>query len=143
MKFVSVVMDDDRKVVGLECKDKSLTQQSLADEVDINKIVKRFEQTGLLSHVANKPGVYGDFSAVADYQSAMIAVNSANAMFMSLPASVRERFDNDPVKLIAFVSDSKNRAEAKELGLLAANAVVEPVVPVVPSQPVSNPSVAK
>ena len=40
-------------------------------------------------------------------------------MFDSLPSSLRERFSNDPSRLLAFVDDESNFDEAVKLGLLS------------------------
>lgn len=79
----------------------SIVQQAFADEVDINTIVRRFGISGTMpSGVAG--GVYGDFTGIWDYESAVEAVARAERGFMKLPAEVRERFGNDPGKLVAF-----------------------------------------
>lgn len=130
MKYASVVFDEDRVVPVVECKDKSLTQQSALDECDINKIVKKFEQSGMLTHVSAKVAQYGDFSNAPDYAGAMRLVKSAEDMFMALPASVRERFDNDPERMVAFVGDPQNRAEAAKMGLLRGEVLESGITPV-------------
>jgi len=63
-------------------------------------------------------GSYGDFSTAPDYFEAQQLLLRARSQFESLPANVRRRFDNDPSKLLAFVGDRSNLAEARELGLL-------------------------
>lgn len=39
---------------------------------------------------------------------------------MELPATLRREFDNDPVKLLAFLQDENNRDRAIQLGLVNA-----------------------
>lgn len=103
---------------GLDCSgDKGRTQQSFAEEVDINTIVKRFGLTGELPE--NIPQVMtGDFEGVYDFQSAMDLVVQARESFMAMPADVRTRFDNDPHKFVDFTSDEKNFDEAVKWGLV-------------------------
>lgn len=96
---------------------QSATQQQFAEEVDINTIVKNFGLTGQLPENFRAP-VSGDFTGVTDYQSALNAVIAADEEFMTLPADVRERFANDPQKLLEFVENDKNRDEAITLGLV-------------------------
>lgn len=135
MKIVSVVMNEDNKpVVGLAGFEKTRTQQSLADECDINKIVAKYEKTGLMSHLSSKVGMFGDFTNVVDFQTALNSVRKAEADFLGLPANIRERFDNDAGKLLAFLSDPKNGTEAVELGLaeikvVKGNKVAEEGIP--------------
>ena len=102
---------------GLSCGDPSRTQQSFAEESDINTIVRRFNLTGELPSHFRAPQ-YGDFDGIADYQSALNQVMAANEAFMSMPAGLRARFHNNPQNLIEFLSKEENREEAVRLGLL-------------------------
>lgn len=94
----------------------SLTQQSMSEEADINVIVKRFGLTGVMPENVRVPQ-YGDFTEVTDYTSAMQAIASANSSFMSMPANVRARFDNDPQKFLQFCADKNNLDEMRAMGL--------------------------
>jgi phage internal scaffolding protein len=99
------------------CKDPSLTQQQFAEESDINFIADRYGLTGEIPQVLDLPQ-YGDFSGIFDFQSAQNAVIEAKQQFMTLPAKLRTRFDNDPQKLLQFLGNTDNRAEAEFLGLI-------------------------
>lgn len=103
---------------GIECKDISLTQQHQKEEADINVIVKRFGLTGQLPQNVRMPQ-YGDFTNIGSYQEALNSVMAAESAFMSMPADVRTRFDNDPEKFVAFCIDPANLEEAEKLGLTA------------------------
>ena len=105
------------KRVQLVCKDESRTQQHMADECDINLIVKRFEKTGILEHVNEHKGSYGDVADAPSYQEGMNLIIRADAMFMSLPAVVRAKFDNDPATFLAFADDPENHDEMVSMGL--------------------------
>ncbi len=103
----------------------SLTVQSMAEDVDINVIMKRFGVTGKMPE-GLRPPMYGDFDEVFDFRSANQALINARDSFMSMPADVRARFGNDPQLLMDFLSGGEeNRAEARKLGL-----VVPEVIPV-------------
>lgn len=102
---------------GLKCEDPSLTQQQFLEESDINYIADKYGLTGELPQVLELPK-YGDFTGIFDYQGAQNAVIAAQQQFMTLPAKLRARFDNDPQKLLAFLEDDDNRAEAEFLGLV-------------------------
>lgn len=93
------------------------TKQSFKDECDINNIMRRFEQTGTLSHLNNRTPVFGDMEEI-DFQGSLNIVVEAQARFALLPATVRDRFANDPSRLLAFVQDEGNREEAIKLGLV-------------------------
>lgn len=121
---------------GLACDPKDcMTQQQFAEECDINTIVKRFGLTGELPDDFRMP-VSGDFTDVVDFHTAMNMVRASQEAFMSLPAEVRYRFNNDPGRLMEFLDDERNRDEAVKLGLVnkppevdRGGAVVEPVKP--------------
>lgn len=123
-------------MTGLSCPDKSLAQQQFRDETNINSIVRKFGVTGQVPG-APSPAQYGDFSGVHDYHSAMLQIMAAEAAFDALPATLRQRFDNDPQSFLDFVSNDDNRSEAIELGL-----VPPPVRPdgVIPSPMVDKPA---
>jgi len=114
---------------GLKCEEPSLTQQHFKDDCDINKIIDRYNKTGIL---AGPPGVnmgrrpqFGDFSLVSDYQTAQMQLQQAEETFMELPSKLRKRFNNSVQELISFMENPENREQAIELGLLD-----KPVVPV-------------
>lgn len=95
----------------------SKTQQSFKEECDINEIVRRFGITGQLPENYRAP-VSGDFTGISDYHSALNAVIAADAEFMKLDASIRERFNNDPAALIEFIENKDNIDEARKLGIV-------------------------
>lgn len=120
-------VDEASNASGLECKDPTLTQQHMADECDINKILEKFGVTGQLP-VSNVSPQYGDFSGVTDYHSALNQIANMESDFMALPAALRVRFGHDPAELLAFLENPQNREEAIQLGLIDGQPVAEPVV---------------
>lgn len=111
---------------GVDCEsaDDGKTRQEFRDESDINFLMKRYENTGIPPWKDGAPPPqYLDVSVVPDFQSAMNAVIDAENAFMSLPATVRKEFDNDPVRFVEFASEvnedgsSKNIAELRKWGL--------------------------
>lgn len=107
-------------------KDKILTVQAPREEVDINQIIKRYEKGMMINQLAEEPR-FEDISEFEGLEAAYIKVQKAKEEFMTLPADVRARFENDPVKLIDFLSDEGNRAEAEKLGLVNPSKGAEPV----------------
>lgn len=99
------------------CKEPTLTQQQFLEESDINFIADRYGLTGEMPQVQQLPS-YGDFTGIYDFQSAQNSVRRATEQFMTLPAKLRAKFDNQPQKLLAFLEDPDNRAEAEFLGLV-------------------------
>ncbi len=101
---------------GLACDDPSMAQQHMAEDADINVIVKRFGLTGQMPQGVRMP-TYGDFTGVADYRSALEAIQAADADFMELPADLRARFNNDPQLYLDFAENPANQQEIYDLGL--------------------------
>lgn len=110
----------DRTRIKTETPGKKIVQQHLKDRTDINKIMAKYQKTGLIEWTRKDPGNanYGDFSEVTDYQTALQQVMEAQEAFMTLPASTRKRFGNDPGQFLEFMSDDKNKEEAIKLGLI-------------------------
>lgn len=92
-------------------------QQQFKDECDINHLMRKYQQSGLMPQNVHKPPFYGDFTEVPDYQAAMNIVNEAQGLFMSLSADIRKEFDNDPAKFLAFCNDPENGDRLIEMGL--------------------------
>ena len=118
---------------GLKCEDESLALESEKEESDINTIVRRFGLTGELPSDIKMPQS-GDFTGIPDFHTAMNMVRATQEEFMRVPAEIRDRFNNDPQKLMSFLDDEANRDEARKLGFLRPDPVVpEPqLVRVVP-----------
>lgn len=117
---------DERPVMASDISfegDKGVTKQSDAKDCDINAIFRRFEKTGQLPDLIVREPRYGDFSNVPDYQEALQIVRTAEEQFANLDAGVRNRFDNDPAKFLAFATDDKNVDELERMGLLKPEAV--------------------
>ena len=111
---------------SLVCEDESLTKQCFSDECDFARVIQRWQSTGQLEHMNPLPPQYSDVSEIPDYLSALNTVVEAEASFMSLPSTLRDRFDNDPAKFLGFVSDDANRDEAVKLGLVVDKAAAAP-----------------
>lgn len=109
----------ERTRVSFETTGPSLTKQSMKAECDINNILKGYMRNGIIEHVRQVQGRYGDFASAPEYHEAMNIVAEANSMFATLPAEIRNRFANDPAGFLDYAQDPSNEAEMRELGLLA------------------------
>lgn len=97
----------------------SLTQQHHAESADLNVIVARFGVKDIsIPAAAQDPNYYGDFTDVPDFRAALDNTREAIERFNLLPASIRSRFDNDPVQLYEFVTNAANVEESVKMGLL-------------------------
>lgn len=128
-----------RPRVGFEVQGETMTKQSHKAECDVNTIMKKFEKTGMVTHVKEYRGEYGNFLGAAEFHEAWNEVLKAREMFESLPAKVRKRFENDPGEFLEFVHDPANEEEMIELGLARRReAPPEPA----PAAPEPEPSAA-
>lgn len=105
-----------------------LTKQSFKDGVNINSIVARYRKTGEFGSENGREPFFGDVSGVLGYQEACGVVIRAQALFDGLPSAVRERFMNEPSRLIAFLNDKSNLDEAVRLGIVSKRASLPAVV---------------
>lgn len=115
--------------------DKGFTVQSERKDADINEIIARFNKSGALPPSLRGNPFYGDVSEFGDLQDSYMKIQEAERLFMSYPADVRERFDNNPVEMIDFLSDDANRDEAIKLGLVVPRPPVVETPPPVPGGP--------
>jgi hypothetical protein len=116
---------------------ESLTKQAFQDECDIDKIISRFTKTGNESILQGSPlseKNYGDFSDVPDLVGLYERINRAEESFMTLPANLRRKFENDPLQFMEFASDPSNVDEMRELGLATGVVSQEATPAVEPSE---------
>ena len=118
-----------REKVQTIVEGESLTQQHLADEVDIRNIIKKHDRTGIIDHVQRGVAHYGDYSQINEYRTYLDFVKAADESFQNLPANIRERFHNDAGVFYEYATDPKNEGSMVEMGLFEAPPVAEAVPP--------------
>lgn len=147
---------------SIEFKEPSLVQPQFAYEADINNLVQTVTDrdgiqhsvwTGLSSSLpsSQQQPQYGDFTQFTTEKliEAKNIVATASAQFEALPSNIRDRFENNPSKLIAFLNDESNYDEAVKLGFVKPCPTtpihdsniknpVQPTIPVVPSTTPTN-----
>lgn len=100
---------------------ESLTQQHFAEEANINSIMGRYARTGILGNPSTGPArqpFEGDFSQNLSFHEMQNKIVDAQTSFDNMPSHIRNKFENDPQKLIDFLSTEKNLEEAQALGLV-------------------------
>jgi phage internal scaffolding protein len=94
-----------RNSVKLECKDKSRTKQSFVQETLIQNILRKYRQTGVISHSNQNPVQHGDFIGSMDYKSSLDRIAEVEEEFASLDADTRKKYENDPLVFLEAVED--------------------------------------
>lgn len=130
------------KVQGFE---KTLTEQHHAKMCDINNIIKKYGKDMVMQNVDIMDGELNNITGL-DYKTAMDIVANAQSGFEAMPSEIRNKFDNDPSKLLDFVQNPANVEEARNLGLVAPAPLPDridkdgnpvPREPEVPEEPVN------
>lgn len=114
--------------VTLDTGDESLVEQHHKDDCDITKILKKYDKTGLITHVNQMRADYGDFTNLNEYQESLNLVIKAQNSFNELPSSLRKKFNNDPGQFMEFVSNPDNFPEMISLGLANPREEVKPLL---------------
>lgn len=102
----------------------TITQQHCKNDCDVNHILKKYDQTGLITHVNRSVAQYGDFTEVNEYQESLNMVINAQNAFAELPSDIRKQFNNDPGAFFEFATNPANTQRMIEMGL--AEAVSQP-----------------
>lgn len=111
---------------ALVCRTASLTRQEYVTDADLNEIMRKYQDGVAPIPSGSRLPMWDDYSHVPDYQESMQLIIDAQDRFAALPATVRERFGNDPGQLLDFLADESNRDEAVKLGLLAKSEITPP-----------------
>lgn len=118
-----------RELTNYKSDKPSRTQQQFVEETNVNSIIRKYQKTGIISHINSNTGNYGDFSSYGDFKTQLDTVRSAFAEFDAMPAHIRKKFSNDPAQLVEFLSDPQNLDEAVKLGLAQRNISIDPHLP--------------
>lgn len=94
----------------------SKTKQSLLDDADINKIVKRHMATETLQELDKLEKVYGQITST-NLMDAYRQIDDAQAAFNDIPSGIRKKFDQDAGAFIDYATDPKNIDQMVKWGL--------------------------
>jgi len=89
-------------------------KQSFKDETDINKILKRAQKTGTISHLNKFEGSYADY-ADFDFFNAQLMLTKGREIFDALPSEIRSEFNQSQAQFFDYVNDPKNSERLGEL----------------------------
>lgn len=104
--------------VQIDCSLPIVTKQSMKAECDIHNILRQYQKTGIVTHVQNARPTYQDLPDDMDYQQSLHTIMTAEEAFAGLPSAVRDRFGNDPGRLLAALGDPAQKAYLTEVGIL-------------------------
>lgn len=101
----------------IACTTKGRAKQSMKAECDINVIMARYVETGLMSHLAAGVPSFPDVGDLPDYRGAIENMRAAEKYFMGLPAEVRASFDHDAGAFMDYLQSGASEKELRELSL--------------------------
>lgn len=96
------------------------TEQAHKDQCDVNKIIAKYDRSGVITHINTFEAQFGDLSGV-DYKMMKDKVARAQTMFEQLPSNIRNEFDNNAEHLLHFMDNPNNRDKAISMGLIPAD----------------------
>lgn len=97
--------------------ERSLTQQSMKDECDVNLIVARHAKTGAIPHITSREPVFGDFTDSVDLKQSLDNVMDAQERFSRFPSRVRQAAQNDPVRFLEMLATQEGSQYLYDAGL--------------------------
>lgn len=118
--------------------DHPRTKQAFKDECDINRIMRKFQKTGILEHTRRHAPQYGEASTM-DLLTAQTIIKDAERMYQELPSSVRKKFSG-PVDFLQFVENPENAEEIYKMGLAVRQTPAEPLLVRVQPEPEPEPA---
>ncbi len=105
----------------------SETIQSHAAQGNIQEILKRYKQVGIVENLNQAQAQFLDVTAFDDFADVMRQAGEAQQKFMELPSKVREIFNHDVAEWLDTAHDDDKRA-----ALVAAGWIEDPEVVAVP-----------
>ncbi len=87
-----------------------LTVQSEAEQGEINKILKRYKEVGIIEQLNLTEASFRDVSEFGDFADVMRQSKEAELEFMKLPSKVREIFNHDVANWLDTAHDAEKRS---------------------------------
>lgn len=96
----------------------SMTQLHHAEDNDLNVIMKRYGITdGALPPMALDPKYFGEFDSELDLSEVFRRQREAVERFDAMPATLRNKFHNNPAELFHWIHQAENEQEGYDLGI--------------------------
>lgn len=124
-EYIPVHYVGKRKRVTVDTGDETIVEQHHEESTNINKIIARYRNTGMLPRSAQQ-GVYMDVSEVGDFMDTRLQMAAALERFNNLPPNIRDEFA-DAGEFMEYVERQQKLADqaAKEAAPGAAEKPVE------------------
>lgn len=111
--------------------DEDLAVQSEKAACDINNVVSQYTRSGVMPPFDLQG--YRDVShGLSLHEAALVSQRLEENFVQSVPAAIRERFQNDPVLFVDHILDEEFLEDAVALGLRQRPEPEEPDVPATP-----------
>jgi hypothetical protein len=104
--------------VDKDGRPKYVTEQSHKKMCDVNNIIRKYDKTGLLTHVSNMEYRFGAMSSM-DFKQMNDQIAEFKSNVEALPSSIRKELGVTPMNVLKWFEDPKNRDRAIELGLIS------------------------
>ena len=105
-----------RRPIVTDNQEPTMTKQALADNANINKLIKKHGITHVVQNMSNLEVIYGDITS-HDLQEAMQMNIDAKAAFAEVPSEIRKKFGNDAGSFIDFATNPDNLQQMREWGM--------------------------
>lgn len=96
---------------------ESLTIQSHSEDADINVLMRRFGVIPPQAMEVRTP-MYGDFTGIRDFRTAVTVVAEAQDAFLRLPSAIRHTYENDPQLFLQAIETGEAVSVLKAHGLI-------------------------
>ena len=99
----------------------AMTEQHHKEAVQVENILKKFRDTGVITHTNQHEGQYGNFVDAQTFAIAHQNVAEAKSMFESLPSHIRNDMANSVENFLEFIHNPENRQAILDYGLSDAH----------------------
>ncbi len=113
--------------------EESKTVQSQAPQADIQEILRKYKEVGIIEHLNRTEATYKDVSEFEDFAAVMRHAKEAETAFFELPSKVREIFNHDVAQWLDAAHDPEKRQALVDAGHIDAPEVAERAPPVEPA----------
>ena len=117
-----------RRPISTVNDEPTMTKQALADNANINKLIKKHGITHVVQNMSNLEVLYGEITSM-DLAEAMQMNIDANEAFMEVPADIRKQFGNDAGAFIDYATNPANIDQMRKWGMAPPPPIVTGKLP--------------